>query len=69
MELVGSKALLIGVPATSLDAGHAESLESALRGVRRGMEAYAPERVRLLVYREGLASEADWKLFAKDWLG
>ncbi|NDD29978.1 MAG: hypothetical protein EB084_17115 [Proteobacteria bacterium] len=68
MELVGAKALLLGLPATSLDNGPPESLESALRGVRRGMEAYAPERVRVLLYREGLASDADWKIFARDWL-
>jgi hypothetical protein len=63
VEAVGADHLILGVPA----GGGRESLEDALAGVKSGMEDFLPQRVRLAVFREGAASDDDWRVFAREW--
>lgn len=67
LRVVGGKHLVLGVPARTLESGSKESLESALTGVRRCLQVQAPHRSRLSLWREDLASDEDWRVFARDW--
>ena len=67
MRAMGPEHLVLGVPALSKDGRPAESLESALNGIRRGLKQGTSQRVRVNLYREGQASEEEWKVFAREW--
>lgn len=67
MKTIGPKHLVLGVPALSRDSRSVESLESALVGIRRGVKEHAPHRVRVSLFREGHASDEDWKVFSREW--
>lgn len=67
MKAIGPKHLVLGVPALSRDSRGVESLESALVGIRRGAKEHAQHRVRVSVFRDGHASDDDWKVFSREW--
>lgn len=70
VDLLGYERLIVTVPAFhQYDERHGpgETVTHALRGMKHGLKARAPARVRVAVYREGLATQEDWTAFRSEW--
>jgi len=70
INLLGNERLIVTVPAFHTPSERhppGETLMAALRGLRHGIRQHAPARVRVALYREGEATEQDWKTFRSEW--